>query len=478
MPNPLEKLNLLKYFFAGIDDSSLLDGDESACRALRRQVGDALVDLLLTHRPFMEVETGLAWPYREFARRVPLLEGEARRGRTEHIRQQARLFLALLPFPGQWRWLTEVSQDSADDPEIKALLSSERQRIEEKIHKKKQRVFKLRNFCQVLKRPNLPDEKGILRIFSLPYLFADVQLLHRLNRLYLLYVEPPWGVVARHAWLRAFGQLTDPVLFGVAGHEDAAFLESQGGIATTRLCHGDFLEEEDLPPTRGKEFDLVFVATYDEMERKRHGFMLDLLSRPPLTHTTALFIGRGSEQSFDLFRRQVEDRGLGGRVEALANLRRNEVSEQLARCRIGMLTSVNENGCRCIYEYMRADLPTIVTSSMAGCNFDLINSHTGCVASDKALPGAILHALSHPESFSPRAWFLNHSGSRNSSLRLNAEMKNLFARLGYCWRGDIVPLGSSGATRYVDEAHARAFAEEFEQLLEILQPFLSVRLSV
>ena len=478
MPTPSEQLNLLRDFFAGIDDGSLVTGDEPGCRVLRRQVREALVDLLLHHRPFLAEETGLAWPYRELAGRAPLLEGEVRQGRTTSIRQQARLFLALLPFPGQWRWLTEVSGNSAEDPEIRDLHMSEKQRIEEKIHKKKQREFKLRNFCQVLKRPNLPEEKGILRIFSLPYLFADVNLLRRLNRLYLLYVEPPWGVVARHAWLRAFGQLADPVLFGVAGEEDAAFLESQGGIATTRLCHGDYLEEEDLPPARDREFDLVFIATYDEMERKRHGFLLELLGRPPLERVTALFIGRGSQQNVDLFRTRVEESGLGDRIEVLDNLRRKEVSEQLARCRVGVLTSVNENGCRCIYEYMRADLPTVVTSSMAGCNFEQISSRTGLVAADAALPGAILQTLAHRESFSPRAWFLEHSGSRNSSLRLNEEMKSLCLRLGYSWREDIVPLGSSGATRYVNEADARAFAPEFEQILEILQAFLPVRLTL
>ena len=471
MTAPLAKLNLIKSFLARIDDGTVFAGDG---RALRREVGEALIDLLLHHRPFLEEETGLAWPYRELARRLPILEAEE--GKTPVLRQEARLFLALLPFPGQWRWLTQW--EMGDDPEIKDFLFLERQKIEDKINQKPQRDFKLHHFCQILKRPDLPGGKGILRIFSVPYLFAQRDLLRRLNGLYILYIEPPWGVLARHSWLRVFAQMADPAIIGVCGPEDAGFLAGQSGIVTTRLAHGDFLEEQPLPPARDKEFDLVFNASFDEMDRKRHGFMLNLLARPPLDHVTALFIGRGSEANVATFRTWVEERGLDQRVVVLANLRRNEVPDQLSRCRIGVLTSLNENGCRSIYECFRADLPCVVTSSMAGCNFDLIDARNGLVASDAALPGAILTALRHPENFSPRTWFLHNSGSRLSSLRLNGEMKNLFSRLGYAWREDIVPLGSSGATRYVDEAHYAAFRAEFEQLLEILKPFLPVRLSL
>ena len=475
MTAPLARLNLFRGFLGRIDDGTLYAGDG---RAVRGEVRESLIDLLLYHRPFLEEETGLTWPYRELARRRPFLEAEARQGKTPFLRQQARMFLALLPFPGQWQWLMQATGEMGNDTEIRDFLSLERQRIEDKIHRKPQREFKLHNFCQILKRPNLPGEKGILRIFSLPYLFAERDLLRRLNRFYILYIEPPWGVLARHAWLRTFAQMDDPAVIGVCGREDADFLAGQSGIVTTRLAHGDFLEEQPLPPARAKEFDLVFNASFDEMDRKRHAFMLNLLARPPLDRVTALFIGRGSEANVATFRTWVEERGLGDRVVVLANLRRNEVPDQLSRCRIGVLTSQNENGCRGIYECFRADLPCVVTSSMAGCNFELIDGRNGLVASDAALPGAILTALHHSETFSPRAWFLHHSGSRLSSLQLNGEMKNLFSRLGYAWREDIVPLGSSGATRYVDEAHYAAFRAEFEQLLEIMKPCLPVRLSL
>lgn len=479
MTTPSTALHLLEDFFSRIDRGTLFAGEaQDACRRLRREVGEALTTLLLHHRPFLEERTGLAWPYRELATRVPLLEAAAGSGETPAIRQQASLFLALLPFPGQWRWLMRLAGEPGQDPEIREFLAAEKIKIKEKIEKKRHSNRKLHHFCQILKRPRLPGEKGILRIFSMPYLFADPDLLQRLTRLYLLYLEPPWGVLARHTWLRVFAQLADPAVFGVGGREDAEFLAGQGGIVTTRLAHGDFLEEEAAPPACDKEFDLVFNATFDEMDRKRHAFMLDLLASPPLHRITALFIGRGSAARVATFRSWVEARGLGERVVVLDNLRRRDVPAQLSRCRLGLLTSLNENGCRCIYEYFRADLPCVVSSCTAGFNFELINGQNGMVAADGALPGAILQALSHRESFAPREWFLNNSGSRLSSLRLNGEMKSLFAARSYTWQEDIVPLGSSGATRYIEDAHHAAFREEFAQLLEILKPALPVQVSL
>jgi hypothetical protein len=473
------RLRLLEDFFGRIDRGSLFDSDDAnAYRHLRREVRESFFSLLLEGRPFLEKERGLAWPYQGFWQRDLAMKSLANQGENAFIRQQARLFLALLPFPEQWRWLIQVEKERGDDPEIQGLLISEREKISAKADKKGQKKIKLRHFCQILKRPNLPKEKGILRIFSLPYLIADAELLQGLNRLYILYVEPPWGVLARHAWLRAFAQMTDPCVFGVGGDEDAAFLGTQRGVITTRLAHGDFLEDVAVPLGRDKEFDLVFNATFDDMERKRHAFLLDLLARPPLDRMTALFIGRGEPTNVQIFQQEVQQRGLEGRVSAVANLLRKDVPRQLARCRIGVQLSIHENACRSIYECFRSDLPCVVTSSRAGFNFEVISPKTGRVVSDLGVAEAIADVACHPERFSPRRWFLENSGSRHSSRCLNQEFKDLFGRLGYAWTEDIVPLSGSGATRYVHEEHYRNFRAEFEQLLEMLEPLLSDRLTL
>ena len=397
-------------------------------------------------------------------------EKAARKSPDPSVRKQACLFLARLPFPRQWQWLAQAQNNFGADPEIKAFLKLEAQRIKEKLSKKKQKHYMLRHFCQILKKPRLPEEKGILRIFSLPYLFVDPELLKALNRLYFLYVEPPWGVVFRHAWLRPFATLTDPTLFGLNGEEDAAFMRSQPGILTTALAHSDFMEDDKtLEFGQAKRFDIIFNATFDDMPRKRHADMLELLNHPLLNQSTALFIGRGDARNVDAFKEQIQAAGLSSRVTVKDNLLRQDVPGYLARGKIGVQISLHENGCRSIAEFLRSDLPCVISTAMAGVNPAIINAQTGIAAPDRDLARAISKALEEREKFTPREWFMAHSGSINSSRMLNDQLKAIFLERGYLWREDIVPLASSGANRYANNSHYERYRPQFKELLKIFQ---------
>jgi hypothetical protein len=462
-------ISILEHFFERVDSQTLFDSTDSAYfRRLRDDICDALIQLLVWQRSFLEAERGLDWPYAGFRKRLSFFEKPARGHTDPFIQKQAGLFLARLPFPRQWRWLARAQNNFGADPEIKAFLKLEAQRIEEKLNKKKQKKYMLRHFCQILKKPRLPEEKGILRIFSLPYLFVNPELLKALNRLYFLYVEPPWGVVFRHAWLRPFSTLTDPTLFGLNCQEDAAFMRSQPGILTTALAHADFLQDDKtLDFEQKKRFDLIFNATFDDMPRKRHAYMLELLQHPLLGRTTALFIGRGDARNVAAFKRQIEAAGLSSRVTVKDNLLRQDVPAHLAQCKIGVQISLHENGCRSIYEFLRSNLPCVISTSMAGVNPAIINTQTGLAAPDRDLARAISKALAQREKFAPRDWFLAHSGSVNSSRKLNDQLKAIFLERGYLWREDIVPLASSGANRYADNLHYERFRPQFKALLKI-----------
>jgi glycosyltransferase involved in cell wall biosynthesis len=211
----------------------------------------------------------------------------------------------------------------------------------------------------------------------------------------------------------------------------------------------------------------MFNATFDDMPRKRHAYMLELLQHPLLNQTTALFIGRGERGNVDAFKRQLQSAGLSSRVTVKDNLLRQEVPAHLAQCKVGVQISLHENGCRSIYEFLRSNLPCVISTSMAGVNPVIINSQTGIAAPDRDLARAISKALQEREKFTARDWFLMHSGSTNSSRLLNGQLKAIFIERGYLWQEDILPLGSSGANRYVGNAHYAHMRSEFEKLLKI-----------
>lgn len=475
---------ILKDFFLQTDAQRIFISDDPRYyRRIRKNIRDIFFRLTVWERPYLESTRGLNWPYESLNKRKAFFSEAAhhpesdRRDHgpnTEFIRTQALLFLAFLPFSAQWQQLLNLEREGKNNPlirsEIQDFLQKEQEKCAAKLRKKAQKTFRLRHFCQILKAPRMPKEKGILRIFSLPYLFADMHLLLRLSRRYFLYVEPPWGVLARHSWLRCFSVLEDPVLFGVCGQEDANFLKQQSRILCTPLAHGDYLEEDgSIDRKKNKEYDIVFNATFDDMPRKRHRLMLELLQHPLLENRTALFIGRGSPENAEKCRKMVLESGLEKRVTVKDNLLRKEVPSFLAKCRMGVQLSLHENGCRSIYEYFRSDLPCVVSSCTAGMNFSHFTPRTGFAVPDIELAKSISGVLADTGPFAPRAWFFANSGTRHSTEILNRRCREIFENRGYEWTSDIVPLGSSGANRYICPEHYEQFLPQFEELLKIFR---------
>jgi hypothetical protein len=468
------KIGFLEQFFDSIKDNSLLYQSTNNLSLMRDQVRSTLNDLLVWGRPHLVNTRGLQWPYEQCALVAPELERIYHQNPDTSVQKEALLFLSFLPVPNQWRWLALSIDTLADNNEIINFLTTEQQTIQSKLTQKSQSTFKLRHFIQILKSPRLPYEKGVLRIFSLPYLFLNKELLSKIAEHYLLYVEPPMGIVFRHAWWRFFTEQKDPCIFGLGGEEDRRFVTMQANTHVLPLAHGDFLSNEVSPdPKVMKDIDIVFNATFDDMPRKRHAFMLDLLTDQRLSTKKVLFIGRGSDHNVETFKNTVQFKRLEDRVTVLSNLRRQDMPLYLARCKTGVHLSLYENTCRCVFEYFRANIPCVISSATAGMEKAIFNAQTGHVADDDQLPGIIEHVLDNISSYSPRKWYLNHSGSNHNSKKLNSSLIDFFTEHNYHWQNDIVPLDSSGATRYLKDGDYRRFLPEFNQLLEWLKPSIS-----
>jgi hypothetical protein len=468
-----QSIEIVENFLEMVDSGKLFSAlDPAYLRKLRTDVSATLSTLLVWQRPELQASKGMMWPYQGLASRYEIFNQPAQQSASGFWPQQARFFLAFLPFPRQWERLLQVTRQFPQSPEVEAFLDAEQQAIGSKFQGKDQTRFKLRHFCQVLKPFRSHRAKGILRIFSIPYVFMVLHpdLLSWISRRYVLYVEPPMGVLFRHAWWRYFSVLADPCLVGVASPEDVAFLSRQPHMEPVALAHGDFLTDIGAPSGGApKQYDIVFNATFDDLPRKRHSLMLELLRDPRLQNARALFLGRGQESKVQEFNQCVMQMGLGRRVKVRANLRRTEVPRQLETCRLGVHLSLYENACRSIYEFFRADLPCVVSSAMAGMNPEIFNGQTGLAVEDSALPAAIATVLTHRGDFTPRRWFLENSGSSRSTQKLNDIFKHHFARWGYDWGEDIVPLGSSGASRYAHPSDQARFRADFEWLLSCFQ---------
>ncbi|SLM31410.1 conserved hypothetical protein [Desulfamplus magnetovallimortis] len=490
--------------------------------ALRKNLRAALVDLLFWRRPEVEQDRGIISIYELFSSRLELFESCALSDPDPFVAREASFFLAFLPFPGQWQWLEKVSEKYADHPEVIMFLKDEKDRIHRKIKKKNTKNFDLTHFCQIIAPPFSPPSnsepvdlpcvtlKGVLRIFSIPYYFFSMpEILKKISKRYFIYVEPAAGINFRHEWLRVYAALDEPVLFGLSSPEDRQFIGSQKGVITTSLAHGDYLEPlsavkgeshaensfgEKLHDQRSSgQYDIVFNNTFDERERKRHSLMLELMENPLLKNITVLFIGRGSDKNIEAFRQEIRQKALEKRTKVVANIKRKDVPSWLARCKAGVHLALQENGCRAVYEYLRSDLPCIISSATAGMNMEIITPMTGVVARDSELAEAIAHVLDNLKKFQPAKWFEENSGSINSTRALNRVLKEHFSstfktteKNGDSWQEidghsmqdidehswqDIVPLTSSGFGRYARKEDYENFKEYFKELKNTIERF-------
>ncbi|MGQ9670464.1 MAG: glycosyltransferase [Desulfosoma sp.] len=445
--------------------------DAAAHRRRRQDLWMALNALLVWHRPKLEAEAGLDYPYKVLREKGAIFAGFASGSQDPFVRHQAELYLALLPFPGQWRRLSTLEAAANKDAEVVDFVRQEEAKIAEKISEKPEKTVHIRHFMQVLKSPQDPHEKGVLRLFALPYLLARAPLLEALTRRFVLFVEPPMGIVWRHSWWRRFCSGEDPCLFGLSGSEDRQFIATQHHALALPLAHGDFLEDLNKPPCtkEPKAFDLVFNATFDDMGRKRHLFMLDLLTHQELSGKTALFLGRGRPENVQAFRRAVTQRGLASRVTVRPNVPRREVPALLSQCRLGVHLSLYENACRAVMEFFRSNVPCVVSASMAGINLEMFTHETGAAVPDGRLVQTIAEVLENAHQYAPRRWFLRESGSLVSTRRLNEALKTLFLEWGLAWTEDIVTLTSSGASRYGSRDDEKRFHEEHLWIAQRLQ---------
>ena len=418
-----------------------LRADPAGLARRRRRAGPAVERLLVWGRPWLETRLGLDWPLDLLREATPPLADACGPSTAPpepgSPAWQPFLALALLPCPGGWRRLAGLERQRPRHPAVRAFLAREQARTLAKLRAKPDERFRLEHFCQVLAPPP-PGGKGVLRVFSLPWLFLADGLLTALSRRWLFFVEPPMGLVFRHAWWRRFTELPEPALFGVVDPADLAHLRGQPGARPLALCHGDFLVDEPPPPAQSPRYDLVFNSSFDELERKRHRFFLRLLASPRLAGATALMLGRDRFGRSEDIRREAAALGLSDRLTIRTGLRRRDVPPLLRQGRVGVHLSLHENGPRCLHEFLRADRPVAVSACTAGVSPALFTPQTGRRAADGDMAAVLADMLARPDGFAPRRWFLAHP---------------------------LVPLASGGRGRHADPDDYRRLRPHYEDIL-------------
>jgi glycosyltransferase involved in cell wall biosynthesis len=294
----------------------------------------------------------------------------------------------------------------------------------------------------VLKAP-AADEKGVLLLkYTAKFeVFASLFDVDRIMRDYYLVLEPCWAGYCDPGIL-LFIAPSDPVVVQAPDAPDFAFIRDLGtNLVPIDIGASDWVDAElfssEGPPVP-PDYDLVMVANWGRHKNHRRLFeALRHVRRRPLSVLLMGFpwAGRTAQDVLD----EASACDLKDvRIEVKESLPAAAVAEHLRRSRAFVLLSEKEGSNKAIVEALFCDVPAIVYDGFVGGARNKITPQTGLLTSFADLAPTIERMLESHDRFTPRAWALAHTGSRNATARLNAHLKALALSRGERWTVDIV----------------------------------------
>ncbi|KKL18083.1 hypothetical protein LCGC14_2479060, partial [marine sediment metagenome] len=217
-----------------------------------------------------------------------------------------------------------------------------------------------------------------------------------------------------------------------------------------------------------KRYDLVMIANW--LKWKRHELLFESLAKIKTRINRIALVG------YPIDGAMIEDIKAEGKrygVQEISDyferIPHEEVLQIVQKSKMGILLSKEEGANRGIYECFFSNVPVILTDQNRGVNRDHINSHTGILAKDTDLSGAILHMLDKYHKYNPREWALKNTGYLNSSKKLNNFIKRIAIENGEVWTQDIFTKHNSPHARYAIMEEQKKADDAFRHLEQFVR---------
>jgi glycosyltransferase involved in cell wall biosynthesis len=259
---------------------------------------------------------------------------------------------------------------------------------------------------------------------------------------YFIVLEPCWAGYCDPSILM-FAAGEREVLVQSPEPSDHSFIEELSrNLVAVPLGASDWVDKDlfegAVADKRAKRYDLVMVGHWGRQKNHRELFRaLARVERRPLSILLVGFPWAG-RSSADI-ENEIEREGLNGvSFEIRESVPAIEVARYLSESKVFLLLAEKEGANKAVVEAMFSNVPAIVYEGFIGGAANKINTQTGILTSFAKLPIAIERMLSTYDSFTPRAWALANTGSRNATFKLNANLRSLAEARGERWTTDIV----------------------------------------
>jgi len=295
----------------------------------------------------------------------------------------------------------------------------------------------------IVVKPPLNDEKGVLLLeYSQKFdLFIALFDLNQIMKDYYVVLEPCWAGYCDPSILM-FISSSSEVIVQCPERSDFDFIAGlKSNLVPIDLGSSDWIDSELFAPRQenvSKEYDLIMVANWGKHKNHRQLFRaLRHVKHRPLS--IVLIGGDCAGRTAQDVALEMQQYNLSDvTMEMRQNIPAPEVADCLKKAKVFLLLSEKEGSNRAIVEALFSDVPAILYEEFIGGARGKINQQTGVLSSFAELPRKIDYVLDHYRRFSPRAWALEHTGSKNATNKLNSLLKSIAVSKGEKWSTDIV----------------------------------------
>jgi glycosyltransferase involved in cell wall biosynthesis len=319
----------------------------------------------------------------------------------------------------------------------------------------------------------LPQERGIIllkytRTFNAALALFDQD---RIFKRYIFVLEPSWAGYCDPSIL-SYVLPGNPVFIQCFTDEDYRFIGDIGfPLVPMHLGPADWVDADGFAPRKDAEkvYDLIMVASW--ATNKRHRTLFEALATIKDRDLRVLLIG------FPWYGRTMDDIRkeaatiVGNRiqVEFLERVPHEEIVQHLSRAKVYMFLSRKEGDNKALVEALFADVPAIVYDKSIGGARSRVNSQTGVLSSDADLAEKIRYMLDNHQSFSPREWALEHTGSYRATQLLNEQIRQTMISRGERFTVNAVEKVNSPNLEYRNLADRALFKEDYQFIVSCLR---------
>jgi glycosyltransferase involved in cell wall biosynthesis len=306
-------------------------------------------------------------------------------------------------------------------------------------------------------------EKGILYVSFENQMgrMALSENLERLSERYTLVLAPSW-CPPHSIYTYLFPQLyPDNIVCCISNTKDLTlFPRINSKYRMVPLYASNWVDAKEFAPIphAEKTIDIFMLANFAKYKR-HHAFFRALRDVPG--HFRIVLNGQSEPgRSRDTLLREATAYGVQDRFELQENVSDEQLHHNLTHSKVSVILSMREGSCVAVVESIMANTPVAMLHDAEIGSKEFVTPQSGRLLRHENLGRQLTEFVATSHTYEPRAWAEAEGiGCFESSITLNAALREYAHAQGQLWTQDIVPMRWRPNPQYYDPNDASRMAD-------------------